>query len=128
MEGTNVNTGEHSFMDGAQLILYGLVDTTIGKGGIHQGYLKLSSNGDSVFFKFKGDIISTSKRSAPEGSTIITSEITYRDTFSIIKGTGQFEGIHGAGTIRGAITMIRKGKNVSLKTSVEWEGEYFIKK
>lgn len=128
IEGANASTGVHSFMDGAQVVLTGLVDLVRGNGH-HQGYIKMSQNGDSVFFKFKGDIITTiSKRSAPEGSTITTYESTYRDTFSIIKGTGQFEGIHGAGSIRGAITRIIKGKDVSRTSSTEWEGEYFIKK
>ena len=49
-EGTNVSTGKHKFMDGAQLVLMGSSDLVKGTG-TEQGYGKFTQNGDAVFFK-----------------------------------------------------------------------------
>ena len=53
LEGTNVSTGRHEFMDGAQTAIVLFSDYVKGSG-LHHGYLKLSLNGDAVFSKFEG--------------------------------------------------------------------------
>ncbi len=108
-EGTNVSTGKHKFMDGAQVVNMSFGDLVKGNGP-HQGYLKLTKKGNAVFCKWEGKV-----------TTKGTSMPTFEGTFSYIKGTGKFENIEGDGTY--------KGKYIS-KTiyTVEWKGQYSIKK
>jgi len=130
IRGTNTSTGGDTFMDGAQVDLMGLSDTVMGNG-MHMGYLKMSLEGDSVYFKLEGEILTTT---TPEGSSsedlpTITFESTYTDTFSIIQGTGKYQGIQGVGFIRGEVTVkVEKGELVSRTGTVEWRGTAFIKK
>ena len=112
-EGTNVSTGKEKLMDGALDI--GMTFSDIVKGsGPHQGYGKMSLNGDVIFWKHQGKAATTL---SPEGKPVTTVEGTWTWT----KGAGKYENIQGSGTY--------KGKYIS-KTIVivEWEGEYFIKK
>ena len=112
-EGANVSTGKHKFMDGAQVVGMTFGDLVKGNGP-HQGYIKMSLNGDAVFSKYEGKTTTTL---SPEGTPIMTFE----GTFSYIKGTGQFENIQGGG--------IYKGRYISRTIWVaKWEGEYSIKK
>ncbi len=112
-EGTNVSTGKHKFMDGAQLVLMGSSDLVKGTG-TEQGYGKFTQNGDAVFFKWEGKLTTTV-------STEGTHTTTFAGTFSFIKGTGQFENIHGSGTY--------KGKAISETSWIaKWEGKYSVKK
>lgn len=112
-EGTNISTGENEFMDGAKIVNMSFSDVVKGNGP-HQGYIKYTQNGDSTFAGWNGKIATIF---SDEGAPIITFE----GIFTYIKGTGQFEGIQGSGTY--------KGKFISEKEyTVEWEGEYFIKK
>jgi len=130
IRGTNTSTGADRFMDGAQIQLLGLSDTVMGNG-MHMGYLKFSLGGDTVYFKFEGDILTTTV--AGEGSSeekpTITFDSTYTDTFSITHGTGKYQGIQGAGFIRGEVMIkVEKGELASRTALVEWRGTYFIKK
>ena len=109
--GTNECTGEHAFMDGAQVVNMAFGDLVQGSGS-HQGYVKLSLGDDAVFCKWEGAVITTVPE---EGAPIMSFEGTY----SYIKGTGQYENIQGRGTYKGAFTS--KTQYVA-----EWEGEYFI--
>ena len=112
-EGTNVSTGKHEFMDGAQVVNMSFGDLVKGNGP-HQGYIKFTKNGDTSFAKWEGKITTTI---SAEG----TPMTTFEGTFSYIKGTGQFENIHGSGTY--------KGRFISETTyECDWEAEYFIKK
>ena len=112
-EGTNVSTGEHDFMDGAQVFNMAFNDLVKGNG-THQVYVKLAKKDDTVFARCEGRTITAV---SPEGTPIMTFE----GTWSYIKGTGQFENIRGSGTY--------KGEFISTTIWVdEWEGEYFIKK
>ena len=112
-EGANVSTGKEKFMDGALDV--GMTFSDLVKGnGPHQGYGKMSLNGDVIFWKHQGKAATTL---SPEGKPVTTVEGTWTWT----KGAGKYENIQGSGTY--------KGKYIS-KTIVivEWEGEYFIKK
>ena len=112
-EGTNVSTGENEFMDGARIVNMSFSDVIKGNGP-HQGYLKHEKNGNSTFTGWNGKITTIF---SDEGTPIITFE----GIFTYIRGTGKFEGIQGSGTY--------KGRFISEKEyTVEWEGEYFIKK
>ncbi|MGB6866816.1 MAG: hypothetical protein WBE11_14095 [Candidatus Aminicenantaceae bacterium] len=113
MEGINVSTGENKFMDGAKAAAVDGGDY-VGGNGPNYGYGKLTLNGDVVFWKIEGKIITTL---SPDGTPITTFEGTY----TVIKGAGQYENIQGSGTY--------KGKLISATKAIyEWEGEYFIKK
>ena len=112
-EGINVSTGQQEFLDGAQVVSVSFSDLAKGNGP-HQGYVKLAKKDDAAFRKYEGEV-----------TTILSADgtpmITFKGTFSYIKGTGQLENIKGGGTY--------KGRYIS-KTiyTVEWEGEYSIKK
>ncbi len=112
-EGSNVSTGEKKLMDGALDV--GMTFADIVKGnGPHQGYGKMSMNGDVIFWKHQGKTVTTL---SPEGKPVTTLEGSYTWT----KGAGKYENIQGSGTY--------KGKTISKTISIiEWEGEYFIKK
>ena len=112
-DGINVSIGKHEFMDGAQVVNISFGDLVKGNG-LHQGYVKLAKKDDTVFAKWEGKVTTTL---SAEGTPITAFE----GTLSYVKGTGKFENIQGSGTY--------KGKSIS-KTiyTVEWEGEYSIKK
>ena len=111
-EGTNVSTGEHKFMDGAQIANVSFSDLIKGNGP-HQGYVKFSQKADATFAKWEGKVTTVSGKDAPI--------ITFEGTFSWTKGTGQFENIQGGGTYKGQFTS-------KTAYTCDWEGEYFIKK
>jgi hypothetical protein len=112
-EGVNVSTGNNKFMDGAQDVAMGFYDLVMGNGP-HQGYGKMSLNGDVVFWKHQGKTATTP---SPEGKPATTFE----GSFTFTKGAGKYEKIQGSGSY--------KGKLISTTIFIiEWEGEYFIKK
>ena len=112
-EGINVSTGKNKFMDGAQDVCMGFDDLAKGNGP-HQGYGKMSLNGDAVFWKHQGKTATTiSSKGKPT--------TTFEGSFTYTKGTGIYENIQGSGTY--------KGKLISRTIFIiEWEGEYFINK
>lgn len=112
-EGTNVSTGEHVFMDSAQVVNISLGDLVKGTG-INQGYVKFTKNSDTTFANWQSKVTTIL---STEGTPITTLE----GTFSFINGKGQFKNMQGTGTF--------KVKFIAEKTYIsEWEGEYFIKK
>jgi len=112
-EGINVSTGKNKFMDGAQDVAMGFYDLVMGNGS-HQGYGKMSLNGDVVFWKHQGKAATTL---SPEGKPVTTFE----GTFTFTKGAGKYEKIQGSGSFNGKLIS-------STIFIIEWEGEYFIKK
>ena len=112
-EGANVSTGKQKFMDAAQVAGMTFGDLVKGNGP-HQGYGKMSLDGDVVFWESEGKTTTTL---SPEGRPITTFE----GTLSYIKGTGQFENIQGSGTYNGMYI----SRTI---WTLEWKGEYSIKK
>ena len=111
-EGFNESTGEHKFMDGAEVVWFGIADYIQGNGS-HTVYTKMSLNDNVVYSKAEGK---TTTILSPEGKPVTTFE----GSFNFTKGTGKYKNIQGSGTY--------KGKLVSSVIIVnEWEGEYFIK-
>jgi hypothetical protein len=89
-------------------------DLTKGNGP-YNGYMKnVDKAGDTYISKYQG-MIATTK--SPEGKPIVT----FKGTYSYIKGTGKFENIQGGGTFKGNFI----GKGIYATDS---EGEYVIKK
>jgi hypothetical protein len=111
--GTNANTGKSEFMDGARIVNLSFSDLVQGNGP-HQGYITLFENGDTVISKWEGKITTTlSDESTPS--------ITFEGTMSWIKTTGRFENMQGSGTYSGRFIS-------ESDYTVDWQGEYFIKK
>jgi hypothetical protein len=112
-EGKNVNTGEHMFMNGAEIVNISYGDLVQGNG-VHTGYVSFIKNGDVTYAKWEGKVSTVQV----EEGTLVTS---FEGTYTYIKGTGKFENIEGNGTYKGKF--IEKDKY-----TVEWQGEYSIKK
>jgi hypothetical protein len=111
-KGTNADTGENGFLDGAEAINYSYGDLAKGSGS-HQGYATLKKGDDMIITKWKGEVKTTM---TAEG----TPKTTFSGTFEYIKGAGQFKGIKGAGTYKGHFTS--KSEYIA-----DWEGEYSLK-
>jgi hypothetical protein len=112
-EGMNWSTGEHKFMDRAEVSFISYADYVKGNGPFW-GYIKMSQNGDVVYSKFKGKATTAL---SPKGKPIMTFE----GEIEIVRGTGQYIGIQGK----------MKFKNQMISSTIqmsEWEGEYYIKK
>jgi len=112
-EGVNVSTGKTKYMDGGQVINF-VTSDLINFNGPILGYSITKTKDDSAFGKIEGKI--TTKLSA-EGAPVATIEAK----LTWIKGTGQFKNIQGVATAKG----IYISKNIY---TVDWEGEYWIKK
>ena len=111
-EGFNESTGEHKFMDGAEVVWVAIADYIKGNGS-HTVYTKMSLNDDAVYSKADGK---TTTILSPEGKPVTTFE----GSLTFTQGTGKYKNIQGSCTY--------KGKLVSSVIIVnEWEGEYFIK-
>jgi hypothetical protein len=112
-EGMNWSTGEHKFMDRAEVSFIVYADYIKGSGPFW-GYIKMSQNGDVVYSKFKGKATTTL---SPKGKP----NMTYEGEIEMVRGTGQYIGIQGG----------MKFKNQMISNAImmsEWEGEYYIKK
>lgn len=112
-EGVNMSTGATEFLNGAQLVSMNISDL-VNFNGQFQGYSKFTKKGDSGYATIEGKITTTL---STEGTPIPTLE----GTFTWTKGTGQFENIQGSGTFKGRYL------TTNIYT-VDWEGEYWIKK
>jgi hypothetical protein len=110
-EGTNVNTGEHEFMDAAQVLNMSHSDLIQGNG-VNQGYVRFTKDGDTVFAQWQGKITT---EVMPEGNRLTGIEGTY----TYIKGTGSLLNIKGQGTYKGEFTS-------ATEYTVKWEGSYSI--
>jgi len=111
-EGFNESTGEHKFMDGGEVVWFGIADYIKGNGP-HTVYMNISLNDYAVYTKAEGK---TTTILSAEGKPVTTFE----GSFTFTKGTGKYKNIQGSCTY--------KGKLFSGVIIVnEWEGEYFIK-
>jgi hypothetical protein len=111
-EGFNESTGEHKFMDGAEVVWFAISDYIKGNGP-HTVYTKMSLNDDVIHGKAEGK---TTTVLSPEGKPVTTFE----GTMSFTKGTGKYKNIQGSITYQGRLVS-------SVIIVNEWEGEYFIK-
>lgn len=99
-----------------EFIRYGTSAADLIKGnGPFNGYMKdVDKSGDTYITKFQGVLTNTKSQ---EGKPLVT----YKGTFSYIKGTGKFENIEGGGTFKGRFI----GEGIYM---TEYDGEYVIKK
>ena len=111
-KGTNADTGENGFLDGAEALNFSYGDLTKGSGP-HQGYATIKKDKDMIISKWQGEVKVTMTE---EG----TPKIAFMGTFEYIKGAGQFENISGKGTYKGHFTS-------KTEYVVDWKGEYSLK-
>lgn len=107
-QGTNRNSGPADFMAGAQVAIRELADLAQGNGS-HQGYVTLWHGADSTVVKFNGKVTTTM---SPDGSP----RTTFRGSWTEVRGTGQYVGIQGGGTYKGAFSS-------PTDFTVDWVGE-----
>jgi hypothetical protein len=110
-EGMNTSTGEHMFMDGAQIVNMSFADVVKGNGP-HQGYVKFAMGDDVVYAKWQGTITTMMSDEGPP-------MMSFEGTFTYMGGMGQYVHIKGSGMYKGHFT----SETVYM---VEWEGEYAI--
>lgn len=112
-EGKNVSTGDHSFMDGAQVVNLSYSDLTRGNGP-NWGYVKFIKGADTLWAKWEGKV-----------TTVVDSEgvpsTSIEGVFSYTKGTGELRNIKGKGAYKGTFTSMTE-------YSVDWQSNYFIPK
>jgi hypothetical protein len=112
-EGVSFSTSETEFMNGARVISVIISDSERFNSSF-QGYSRYAKKSDIVYFKMEGNITTSLSE---EGNPLTTFDAK----FSLVKGTGQYENIHGSGTY--------KGRYISgYIFTLEWEGEYWIEK
>ena len=111
-EGTHKSTGEHSFLDGAQVTIMGMADHINGTG-VGQGYAKIMLGKDAVYLKHEGKVSTQPPKQGIRNTT-------FEGIFSFYQGTGRFKNIQGTGTYQGRYI----SKTIYI---LEWEGEYRIK-
>ena len=106
--GTNRNTGTSAYMDGAEVINRQIADLTQGNGP-HQGYITEILGADTTVTRWQGKVTTTL---GPDQKPITRFE----GSWSKLKGTGQYDGVTGAGSYRGRMTS-------PTDYTVEWSGE-----
>jgi hypothetical protein len=106
--GTNRNTGKSAYMDGAQVINREIADLTQGNGP-HQGYITEILGADTTVTRWQGKVTTTL---GPDQKPVTGFE----GSWSKIKGTGQYQGVTGAGSYKGRMTS-------PTEYTVEWSGE-----
>ena len=111
-EGTNASTGEHKFMEGAQLVNVGSAELTKGVGP-HHGYVKFMHEDGTAIAQWEGRVTTVSTEKGPL--------VTFKGTYSYTLGTGKFENIQGSGIYEGQFTS-------ETEYTCEWKGEYYIEK
>jgi hypothetical protein len=112
-QGINISTGEHKFMDSAQVVNMAFDDLTQGNGP-EQGYVRLAQKADTVIIKWQGQI----------GTTLAadkTQKTTFQGAWYTTKGTGQFQNIQAKGSYKGEFVS-------KTEYTVDWEGEYLLLK
>ena len=106
--GTNRSTGQSAYMDGAEVIDRQIADLTQGNGP-HQGYITEIHGADTTVTRYQGKVVTT----LGADQKPITR---FEGTWSKLEGTGQYEGVTGAGSY--------KGRMISqTEYTVEWNGE-----
>lgn len=106
--GTNRNTGKSAYMDGAAAISREIADLTQGNGP-HQGYITEILGADTTVTRWQGKVTTIL---GPDQKPITRFE----GSWSKFKGTGQYDGVTGAGSYRGRMTS-------PTEYTVEWSGE-----
>ena len=106
--GTNRSTGQSAYMDGAEVIDRQIADLTQGNGP-HRGYITEIHGADTTVTRYQGKVVTT----LGADQKPITR---FEGTWSKLEGTGQYEGVTGAGSY--------KGRMISqTEYTVEWNGE-----
>lgn len=111
--GINTSTKAKVLMDGASVVNYSIGDLVKGNGP-QFGYIMFAKGPDTTYAKWEH---ATTTIMTPEAKP----QTTIKGTFSFIRGTGQFANIQGSGQYNGVFTS-------PTDYTVEWEGEYIIKK
>jgi hypothetical protein len=106
--GTNRSTGKAAYMDGAQVINREIADLRQGNGP-HQGYTTEILGADTTVTGWQGKVTTTL---GPDQRPVTRFE----GSWSKVKGTGQYEGVTGAGSYKGRMTS-------PTEYTVEWSGE-----
>lgn len=106
--GTNRNSGPGDFMAGAQVAIREILDLAQGNGS-SQGYVTLWQGADSTVVKINGKVTTTM---SPDGSP----RTTFTGSWTEVRGTGQYAGIQGGGTYRGAFSS-------PTDFTVDWTGQ-----
>jgi hypothetical protein len=110
-KGTNSNTGQTDYMDGATVRSIEIADLTQGTGS-HQGYITFSKGGDTAVDRWNGRVTTTLSADKQP----IT---TFEGTWTKVNGTGRYQGVTGSGRY--------KGRMVSpTEYIVEWDGQMNI--
>ena len=109
--GTNRNTGKSAYMDGAKAISREIADLTQGNGP-HQGYITEILGADTTVTRWQGKV--TTALGPDQKPTT-----RFDGSWSKLKGTGQYDGVTGAGSYRGKMTS-------PTDYTVEWSGEISI--
>jgi hypothetical protein len=100
-------------LEGAQITGISLWDMVQGNGSAH-GYTKAAKGDNSLVMKWELQVRTST---SPDGTPVTT----YEGPFTLTKGTGEFKGIQGGGTIRGKYI----SKNISV---TEPQGEYWTQR
>jgi hypothetical protein len=106
--GTNVNTGPSDYMADGQVTNVDMGDLMQGNG-THQGYFTVSSKAGSTTTQWHGKVSTTV---GPDK----TPRTTFAGTWTLVSGSGKYQGIHGDGTYRGHFSS-------PTEYTVEWKGE-----
>jgi hypothetical protein len=107
-KGTNSNTGQTDYMNGATVRSIEIADLTQGTGS-HQGYITFSKDGDTTVDRWSGRVTTTLSADKQP----VTS---FEGTWTKVSGTGRFQGITGSGRYKGRMAS-------PTEYVVEWEGE-----
>jgi hypothetical protein len=106
--GTNRSTGRSAYMEGAEVTNRQVADLTQGNG-LHQGYITEVLGADTAVTRYQGKVATTL---GPDQKPITRFE----GSWTKFKGTGQYEGVTGAGSYKGSMTS-------PTEYTVEWSGE-----
>ncbi len=112
LRGSNKNTDNKDFMDGAEVTNREIAQLFQGNGP-QSGYYTLSKDGNTTVALWKGEVTTVM---AADG----TPQTSFNGTWDYVAGTGKYDGIKGKGEYHGHFTS---------KTSyaVDWSGEYSLK-
>lgn len=106
--GTNRSTGKSPYMDGAKVINREIADLTQGNGP-HQGYITETHGSDTTVTRWQGKVTT---KLGPDQKPVTT----FAGSWSKLDGTGQYEGVTGAGSYTGRMTS-------PTEYTIEWTGE-----
>ena len=106
--GTNRSTGTSAYMDGAVVINRQIADLTQGNGP-QQGYITEIHGADTTVTRYQGKVVTTLGADQKPSTR-------FEGTWSKLSGTGQYEGVTGAGSYKGKMTS-------PTEYTVEWSGE-----